>query len=119
MDLVGPLPQSRAGNKYVLVICDYPTRYLEAIPLCCIDAEHIAKELIKVFPRVGIPREILTDQGSNFTSQLLTEVYWLLHIQPIIHRLMAWLSISTMQTLKAMLRKTADEEGNNWDKWLP
>ena len=83
MDLVGPLPRSRSGNKYILVICDYATRYPEAIPLRSIDAEHIAEELIKVFSRVGVPREILTDQGSNFTSQLLAEVYRLLHIQPI------------------------------------
>lgn len=80
MDLVGPLPRSRSGNKYILVICDYATRYPEAIPLRSIDAEHIAEELIKVFSRVGVPKEILTDQGSNFTSQLLAEVYRLLHI---------------------------------------
>ena len=75
MDIVGPLPRSKSGNRYVLVICDYATRYPEAIPLRSIDAEHIAEELIKVFARVGVPREILTDQGSNFTSQLLAELY--------------------------------------------
>ena len=26
MDIVGPLPRSRAGNKYILVICDYTRR---------------------------------------------------------------------------------------------
>ena len=94
MDLVGPLPQSRSGNKYILVICDYATRYPEAIPLRSIDAEHIAEELIKVFSRVGVPKEILIDQGSNFISQLLAEVYRLLHIQPIktspYHPQMVW-----------------------------
>ena len=83
MDIVGPLPRSRSGNKYILVLCDYATRYPEAIPLRTIDAEHIAEELLKVFARVGVPEEILTDQGNNFTSQLLAEVYRLLHIQPI------------------------------------
>eukprot|EP00731_Ephydatia_muelleri_P039284 Em1336g1a len=37
MDIVGPLPRSRSGNRYVLVICDYATRYPEAIPLRSID----------------------------------------------------------------------------------
>lgn len=37
--IVGPLPRSRLGKRYVLVICDYATRYLEAIPLRSIDAE--------------------------------------------------------------------------------
>ena len=68
MDIVGPLPRSKSGNRDVLVISDYTTRYPEAIPLSSIDTEHIAEELIKVFARVGVPREILTDQGSKFAS---------------------------------------------------
>ena len=123
MDIVGPLPRSYNGNKYVLVICDYATRYPEAIPLRSIDAEHIAEELIKMFSRVGIPREILTDQRSNFTSQLLSEVYRLLHIQPIrtspYHPQTDGLVERFNQTLKAMLRRTANEEGKDWDKWVP
>ena len=123
MDLVGPLPRSRSGNKYILVICDYATRYPEAIPLRSIDAEHIAEELIKVFSRVGVPKEILTDQGSNFTSQLLAEVYRLLHIQPIktspYHPQTDGLVERFNQTLKAMLRKTVWDEGKDWDKWVP
>ena len=47
-----------------------------------INAENITEELVK-FSRVGIPKEILMDQGSNFVSQLLTEIYRLLHIHPI------------------------------------
>ena len=57
MDLIGPLPRSRSGNRYVLVVCDYGTRYPEAVPLKSIDAEHIAEELVKMFARVGIPKE--------------------------------------------------------------
>ena len=83
MNIVGLLPRSRSGNHYVLVICDYATRYPKAIPLKSIDAAHVAKEIIKVFVRVGVPEEILTDQGSNFTSQLLAKLYRLLHIHSI------------------------------------
>ena len=71
MDIVGPLLRSRAGNRYVLVVCDYATRYPEAIPLKSIDVEHVAEKLVELFARVGIPREILTGQGSNCMSQLL------------------------------------------------
>ena len=63
MDIVGPLPRSRSGNRYILVICDYATRYPEAVAMRTI--------------------EILTDQGSNFTSQLIAELYRLLHVRPI------------------------------------
>ena len=123
MDIVGLLPRSRSGNRYVLVICDYATRYPEAIALRSIDAEHVAEELIKVFSWVGVPQEILTDQGSNFTSQLLAELYRLLHVHPIrtspYHPQTDGLVERFNQTLKAMLRKTATREGKDWDKLLP
>ena len=83
MDIVGPLPRSRAGHRYVLVVCDYATKYPEAVPLKSIDAECIAEELVKIFARMGIPKEILTDQGSNFMSQLLAEVYRLLYVKAL------------------------------------
>ena len=77
MDIVGPLPGSRSGNRYILVLVDYATRYPEAIPLKSIV---VAEELASVFARMGIPEELLTDQGANITSQLLKELYNLLHI---------------------------------------
>ena len=83
MDIVGPLPRSHSGKRYILVVCDYATRYPEAILLKSIEAECVAEELVTLFSRMGIPKEILTDQGSNFTSQLLTEVYHLLHVHPM------------------------------------
>ena len=123
MDIVGPLPRSRSGNKYVLVLCDYATRYPEAIPLKSIDASHVAEELVKLFARVGIPEEILTDQGTNFTSQLLTEIYHLLHIHPIrttpYHPQTDGLVERFNQTLKGMLRKAAVKESKDWDKLIP
>ncbi|MCG8620720.1 MAG: hypothetical protein MJE68_01805 [Proteobacteria bacterium] len=115
MDIVEPLPRSHSGNKYVLVLCDYATRYPETIPLRSIDASTIAEELVKMFARVGVPQEILTDQGSNFTFQLLAKIYRLLHIKPIkinlYHPQTDGLVKRFNQTLEAMLRKAATDEG--------
>ena len=47
MDIEGPLPRSRSGHRYIIVMCDYVTRYPEEIPLRATDAEHIAGELAK------------------------------------------------------------------------
>ena len=58
MDEVGPLPRSRSGYKYILTMCDYATRYPEAIALPSTEASRIAKELVSLFSRVGIPEEI-------------------------------------------------------------
>ena len=100
MDIVRPLPRSRIGNRYVLVICDYATRYPEAVPLKSIDAEHVVEELVMLFSRVGIPREILTDQGSsshrNYSRRFIncsTSTLYGLH--PITPRQMVWSRGST------------------------
>ena len=125
IDIVGPLPKSRSGKRYIilLVVCDYATRYPEAVALRSTDAEHVAAELIHLFWRVGIPEEVLTDQGTNFMSQLLGEVYKLLKIKPIrmspYHPQTYGLVEHFNQTLKAMLWKTATSERKDWDTLIP
>ena len=107
----------------MLVICDYGTRFPEAVPLRAIDADTVAEELVKMFARVGIPKELLTDQGSNFQSQLLQELYRLLHIEALrtspYHPQTDGLLERFNHTLKSMLRKTAGEEGKYWDTLIP
>ena len=110
----------------MLVVCDYATRYPEAVALKNIDAGTIAEELVTIFSRVGIPQEILTDQGANFTSHLLTELYRMLHIRPICttpyHPQSDGLVEHFNQTLKTMLKKSLGQKGSNaknWDTLLP
>ncbi|XP_078581557.1 uncharacterized protein LOC144864980 [Branchiostoma floridae x Branchiostoma japonicum] len=123
MDIVGPLERSKTGNKYVLVVCDYATRYPEAIPMRSVDAKHVAGELIKMFARVGIPEEILTDQGTNFMSKLLTELYDALKIRGIrtspYHPQTDGLVERFNGTLKSMLKKVSKEDPRDWDSLLP
>ena len=120
-DIVGPLSRIHSGNQYLFVLCDYAL--LEAVPMRSIDAENVAEELLKLLACVGIPVEILTDQGSNFTSQLLSELYSMLHIHGIrttpYHPQTDGLVERFNQTLKAMLRKTAVQEGKDWDLLIP
>lgn len=83
MDIVGPLPKTKRGHEYVLVVSDYATRYPEAIPLRRFTAVTVAEELMQLFARYGVPEEILTDQGTNFSAQLLKELYHLIGVKPI------------------------------------
>uniref|UniRef100_A0A8C3HS24 Gypsy retrotransposon integrase-like protein 1 n=1 Tax=Chrysemys picta bellii TaxID=8478 RepID=A0A8C3HS24_CHRPI len=123
MDLVGPLPKSSAGFQYILVMLDYATRFPEAIPLRNITAHTIADELVKIFARVGLPREILTDQGTNFTSRLLRQVCELLGVKQlrtsVYHPQMDGLVERFNRTLKDMLRKFPPEDLRRWDQLLP
>ena len=83
----------------------------------------MAEHLIQLFSRVGIPREILTDQGTNFMSQLLKELYNLLKVSQIqtspFHPQMDGLIERFSKTLKLMLRKLVSKEGKDWDICLP
>ncbi|KAL1279630.1 hypothetical protein QQF64_026303, partial [Cirrhinus molitorella] len=81
MDIVGPVERSRTGNRFMLVITNYATSYPEVFPLRSVKAKPIAASLVQFFSRVGFPAEILTDQGTNFMSTLLKQVYQLLGIE--------------------------------------
>lgn len=80
MDMVGPLPPTPDGFRYILTIADYSTRYPEAIPLKTTTSADVAEALLQMFSRTGLPSEILTDRGANFCSQLMEEFHKMLHI---------------------------------------
>uniref|UniRef100_A0A8C6U536 Integrase catalytic domain-containing protein n=1 Tax=Neogobius melanostomus TaxID=47308 RepID=A0A8C6U536_9GOBI len=123
MDIVGPLERSSTGNRFILVLCDYATRYPEAFPLRSIKAKQIANCLLQLFSRVGVAQEILTDCGTNFMSKLLKQVYQLLGIKGIrttpYHPQTDGLVERYNKTLKHMLRKFVSSTGADWDQWLP
>ncbi len=123
MDIVGPLEKSSAGHRYILVVSDYATRYPEAFPLRSITTPKIIHALVQLFSRVGIPDEILTDQGTNFTSRLMGQLNKQLGITAIrttpFHPQTDGLVERFNQTLKNMLRKFVADTGRDWDKWLP
>ena len=122
MDIVGPLQRSHLGNKYVLTLMDYATKYPEAIPLKRIDTKTVADTLVQVFARLGIPHELLTDQGSNFTSGLMKELLRMLGIKHLktspYHPQSDGMVERFNGTLKTMLRKNCDDP-KDWDKMLP
>ncbi|XP_068206183.1 uncharacterized protein [Palaemon carinicauda] len=69
IDIVGPLPKTKTGFQYMLTIMDRTTRFPEVIPVRCIKSGIVIKHLRDFFSRYGLPREIQSDQGSNFTSR--------------------------------------------------
>ena len=82
VDLVGPLsPPSSEGHRYVLTLIDIATGYPEAIPLKDVDSVSVAEALLTIFSRVGIPRKILSDRGTQFTSHLMAELHKLLGVK--------------------------------------
>ena len=81
MDILGPLPETDAGNKYILVVGDYFTKWKEAYPMRDMEATTVARLLVnEFFCRFGLPDTLHTDQGRNFESSLIKEICSLLGI---------------------------------------
>lgn len=74
MDFTGPLPRTAWGHWVLLTIIDYITRYPEAIPLRGMQIHRVARALLQLFAWVGIPKEILTDNGASFMSNLMRQL---------------------------------------------
>ena len=81
MDILGPLPTTVRGNKYVLVVGEYFTKWTEAYPMPDSEAITVARLLVNEFIcRFGVPEQLHTDQGCNFESTLIKQICQLLGI---------------------------------------
>lgn len=123
MDMVGPLPVTPEGFKYILTVCDYGTRYPEAFPMKGTTSKDVVTALMELFSRMGIPEEILTDRGSNFVSELTLELYTMLGIKSVktsaYHPQTDGMVERFNGTLKTGLRKYLEEYGGHWNQALP
>jgi len=75
IDFVGPLTRSRRGNKYILVVTDYLTKWPEAKALREATAEKTAEFLYKeIICRHGCPKTIQSDRGTHFNNKLIKQL---------------------------------------------
>lgn len=121
VDLVGPLPPS-SGFTHLFTIIDRTTRWPEAVPLKETSTTTCADALIHVWiARFGVPLELTSDRGSQFTSELWTTITRKLGIQ--LHRTTAYHPQSNgmverfHRTLKTALK--ARLTGPDWINELP
>ncbi|XP_071490828.1 uncharacterized protein [Diadema antillarum] len=123
VDCVGPLPKSKSGCQYLLTVMDVSTRYAEAFPLRSITAKSVLDALLTFFTRYGLPKEIQSDQGSNFMSRVFQELMYQLGIQQIKSSAYHPQSQGALeryhQTLKTMLKVYCQDNPRDWDKGIP
>lgn len=92
-------------------MCDYVARYPEAVALRIIDAETVAEELVIIFSCAWVFHRRF-DQGTNFMSHLLVELYRMIRVRPTpYHPQTDGLVKQFNQTLKHMLRENMRRMG--------
>ena len=124
IDILGELPLTDQGNRYVLVLSDYFTKWTEAYPIPDQTAQTVADTIVTKFvSRFGVPRQLHSDQGRNFESALFAEMCKLLGVTKT--RTTPYRPQSDGQverfnrTLLQMLRTLVREAQDDWDDLLP
>lgn len=123
IDIMGPFPVSEKGNKYVLVVVDCFTKWMEAYPLPNIEASTVAETLLmEFFSRFGVPLRIKSDRGRQFECALFAELCSLLEVE---HRMSTPFHPQGNSRVERMVKVVGNllaafcESQKQWDVDLP
>ena len=115
------VPVSSKGNRYLLVVEDAFTKWLECYPMCNQKSETMTEILVEIFSRYGIPEFLHFDQGRKYESQLLKETSRALGIRkthttpyhPQSNALVERSNRTVLQMLRCYVERNED-----WEKYL-
>ena len=123
MDILGPLPTTASGNKYILVMADWFTKWTESVALPDIESRTVAIALVDTYIcRFGVPLQIYTDQGKCFESRLMEELCQLLdtekaHATSLRPQANGLIEVFN-KTLISMLKAYCSDQQSCWDSYL-
>lgn len=122
IDVVGPLPKSKSGYKYLLTMLCPATKFPEAVPLRELNSSEIVDALLATFSRIGFPNEIQADQGTVFTSALTTTFLRKCGVR-LLHSSVYHPQSNSVEklhsVLKRVLRALCYERKEDWESCLP
>ena len=123
-DLLGPFPVTYSKNRYILVVMDTFTKWVEAYAIPEFSAKTVAKKIVYEFiSRFGAPLELHSDQGRNYEAQLFKDICEMLEIHKTrtspYHPSSNGMVERFNKTLLNMLSAYTDDKQRNWDEDLP
>lgn len=124
IDTMGPFKRSLNGNKKIIVLTDYHTKWAvtRAVPA---ENEAVLAEFMvdEIFLRYGAPSEILSDRGQSFSTRMMKEVYQIFAVKHITttsyHPQTNGLTERLNRTLSTMLAFYVSRQHDDWDRYLP
>ena len=123
IDIVGPLPRSKQGNKYIVVAIDYLTKWPEAKAIPEATAEQVSHFIYEnIICQHGCPIKILSDRGSHFNNKMIAELMKKFEIKHLLstpyHPQTNGLVERFNRTLCESLAKLGTET-DEWDLFIP
>nr|GEX17872.1 reverse transcriptase domain-containing protein [Tanacetum cinerariifolium] len=121
IDFMGPFPSSR-GNKYILMVVDYLSKWVKAKALPTNDARVVVKILKSLFSRFETPLAIISNRGTHFCNDQFTKVmlkYGVTHrLATAYHPQTGGQVVVSNRGLKRILERTVGENRASWSDKL-
>lgn len=117
--------EDNKGNKYIIVILDTFTRWIELFPVPNLEAQTAVDIMIQHFGRYGIPHSVVTDNGSQFINSLFDQLYSLtgisqIRITPYSHEENGMVERSIREVLRHLRCIVSDRRCHHrWSSVLP
>nr|CAH67541.1 H0425E08.9 [Oryza sativa]CAH67733.1 H0522A01.4 [Oryza sativa] len=127
LDILGPFRRAPGGFEYLYVAVDKFTKWPEAYPVIKIDKHSALKFIRGITARFGVPNRIITDNGTQFTSELFGDYcedmgIKLCFASPAHPRCNGQVERANMEILKGLKTKTFNilkKHGDSWIEELP
>ena len=124
IDITGPWPKSKNGNLWILTAIDTFTKYAWAFAIRNHEAQTVARFLVeRVFTEYGMPKQILSDRGREFESNLMSELCQQMGIDKVRTTSYKPSTNGVVErfhgTLNSLIAKVVSENQRDWDMHLP
>ena len=123
MDHIGPFRLTKDGHLYAILLIDYSTKWVEGRAVASTDAASACSFIEDVIARHGVPKELISDNGTAYTArsfEAMCDKWGIRHVQATpVHPETNGLIERLNKTLSAVISAHVSVGQDDWDRKLP